>query len=140
MTKRRWVALLGLLALALAALWLNGCTETNTRSESASESTKIEEMHPTPDGGFVKKTTEYTNGQKSSQTTTKSDMDWAGAVSKGIGQAASGDWVGLAATGVSALLAGGVAVVKHREAAANRKDSDEAWDRLMAEKDKAANG
>ena len=111
----------------LVILLLSGCATTNETRRSQSRT--ITERHPTPDGGFIEKQTRYDEGE--TETSTKSDVEWAGAVSKGIGQAATGDWIGLAATGVTALLAGGAAVVKHREAIHARKGEDEAWDRLL---------
>lgn len=135
--KRHLVALIGVLIATILIMLMSGCTTTNERSQSSSKRTQVEEMHQTPDGGFLKKTTEYIDGEKASEVTTKADVEWAGAISKGVGQAASGDWAGLAVTGVTALMAGGAAVIKHRESAANKRDADEAWDKLLAKHEKA---
>src|SRR3954469_24097431 len=91
-----------LLLLLWAAVCLFGCMETSERSQSLSERTQVTERHPLPDGGYVERITESINGQKEKTTETKADQSWQGALAKGVGQAATGDWVGLAATGVSA--------------------------------------
>ncbi len=137
----RWLTVF--LALWVAFL-ICGCMETSERSQSNSERVQVTERHPLPDGGYAEKITESIDGTKDKTITTKADQSWQGAISKGIGQAATGDWVGLAITGATALAAGGAAVVKHREAAANKREAaankreaDDTWDKLMAEKDKA---
>lgn len=122
-----------ILALVALAFAMTGCATTNEARTGQSHT--VTEHHLLADGGFVEKKTTY----DSSDTTisTKADVDWQGAVSTGIGQAASGNWLGLAITAGSALAAGGAAVVKHREAMNSRKSEDEAWEKLLAEKDKA---
>lgn len=125
------------LLLLWAVMCLFGCMETNERSQTTSERTQVTERHPLPDGGYVERVTESIDGTKDKTITTKADQSWQGAISKGIGQAATGDWVGLAITGATALAAGGAAVVKHQQASASKKSEDEAWDKLLAEKDKA---
>ena len=136
--KRRWLALAALLTLALIALALNGCTSTNERSQSATQRTQITERHPTPDGGYVEKVTEYTEGEKSKETTTKADVDWAGAVSKGVGQAVTGDWLGLGITAGTMLAAGGAAVVSERKRRLRAEaNEDEVYKDLKAMKGEA---
>lgn len=135
-TKKMLVGLIGLLVAAILLILLNGCSSTSERSLSSSQRTRITERHPTPDGGYAEKTTEYTTSEQDKLIRTEADANWAGALSKGIGQAATGDWLGLAITGVTTMAAGGAAVMKHREATAHKKDADEAWDKLIAEKDK----
>lgn len=97
------------------ALSLGACTSTSERSLSSTARTQIVERHPTTDGGFIEKTTEYIDGEKTRDITTKADVDWAGAVSKGVGQAATGDWLGLAVTAGSMLVAGGGAALTAAE-------------------------
>ncbi len=113
-TKKHLVGLIGLLVAALIYLALTGCTSTSERSLSSSNRVQVTERHPTPDGGYVEKITESTEGEKSKETTTKSDVAWAGAISRGVGQAATGDWLGLAITAATTLAAGGAAVVSER--------------------------
>ncbi len=113
-TKKHLVGLIGLLVAALIYLALTGCTSTSERSLSSSNRVQVTERHPTPDGGYVEKVTESIEGEKSKETTTKSDVAWAGAISKGVGQAATGDWLGLAITAATTLAAGGAAVVSER--------------------------
>ncbi len=113
-TKKHLVGLIGLLVAALLYLALTGCTSTSERSLSSSNRVQVTERHPTPDGGYVEKITESIEGEKSKETTTKSDVAWAGAISKGVGQAATGDWLGLAITAATTLVAGGAAVVSER--------------------------
>ncbi len=100
---------------SVLALGLSGCTSTSERSLSIGKRTQITERHPTPDGGYIEKVTEYTEGEKSTETTTKADVDWAGAVSKGVGQAVTGDWLGLGITAGSMLVAGGGAALTAAE-------------------------
>lgn len=100
---------------SVLALGLSGCTSTSERSLSIGKRTQITERHPTPDGGYIEKVTEYTEGEKSTETTTKADVDWAGAVSKGVGQAVTGDWLGLGITAGTMLAADGAAVVSERK-------------------------
>lgn len=107
----RW-RVVGTCVLALSA---TGCSTTNERSLSSTARTQITERHPTPDGGYVEKVTEYIEGEKDKTVTTKADVDWAGAVSKGVGQAVTGDWVGLAVTAGSMLVAGGGAALTAAE-------------------------
>jgi hypothetical protein len=104
-----------LVVALLLAVMLAGCTSTSERSLSFGKRTQITERHPTPDGGYVEKVTEYTEGEKSTETTTKADVDWAGAVSKGVGQAVTSDWLGLGITAGTMLAAGGAAVVSERK-------------------------
>ena len=113
-TKKHLVGLIGLLTAALVYLALTGCTSTSERSLSSSNRVQVTERHPTPDGGYVEKITESVEGEKTKETTTKSDVAWAGAISKGVGQAATGDWLGLAITAATTLAAGGAAVVSER--------------------------
>lgn len=113
-TKKHLVALIGILVATILILLMSGCTSTSERSQTSSKRVQIEESHPTPDGGLIKKTTEYIDGEKTAESTTKADIDWAGAVSKGVGQAATGDWVGLGVTAATMLGAGGAAVMTER--------------------------
>lgn len=100
---------------SVLALGIAGCTQTNERSQSSSRRTQITERHPTPDGGYIEKVTEYTEGEKSKDTTTKTDFDPSSAISGGIRQAATGDWLGLAITAGSMLVAGGGAALTAAE-------------------------
>lgn len=131
-TKNMLVGLIAVLTAALVLALLSGCATTNeTRS---GQSQTIVEHHPLADGGFVEKRT--TVDSSDSTSTTKADVDWGGLVSRGVGAAAGGDWAALGGVAATAIAAGGAALMKHREAQANKRDADEAWDRLMAEKDK----
>lgn len=114
-TKRHLIVLIGILLAVILILMMSGCSTTSERSQTSSKRVMIEESHPTPDGGVLKKTTEYIDGEKSAESTTKADIDWAGAVGKGVGQAASGDWLGLAITAGSMLVAGGGAAMTAAE-------------------------
>ena len=114
-TKNHLVILIGILVACIILLALNGCTSSSERSQTSSKRVMIEESHPTPDGGSLKKTTEYIDGEKATEATTKADVDWAGAVTKGVGQAATGDWLGLAVTAGSMLVAGGGAAMTAAE-------------------------
>lgn len=137
-TKRKLVVLLGVFVAIVFLLLLTGCTSTSERSQSNSSRTQITERHPTPDGGYVEKVTEYTEGEKTKETTTKADVDWAGAVSKGVGQAATGDWLGLAITAGTALAAGGAAVVSERKRRMRAEsDADEHYNDYKALKEQA---
>ncbi len=108
-------AIIALLIAALVAVAISSCTSTSERSASSSNRVQVTERHPTSDGGYVEKVTESIDGEKTKDTTTKADVNWAGAISKGVGQAATGDWLGLAITAGTALAAGGAAVVSERK-------------------------
>lgn len=124
------------LAVALA-----GCTSTNERSASSSNRVQVTERHPTPDGGYVEKITESIEGEKTKETTTKSDVAWTGAISKGVGQAATGDWLGLAITAATTLAAGGAAVVSERRRRLRAEaNEDEVYNDLKALKGKHEHG
>lgn len=137
-TKKHLVGLIGLLTAALVYLAISGCTSTSERSLSSSNRVQVTERHPTPDGGYIEKITESIEGEKSKETTTKSDVAWAGAISKGVGQAATGDWLGLAITAATTLAAGGAAVVSERRRRLRAEaNEDEVYNDLKALKDKA---
>lgn len=117
----------------LLALVVVGCTSTSERTASSSNRVQVTERHPTPDGGYVEKITESIEGEKAKETTTKSDVAWAGAISKGVGQAATGDWVGLAITAATTLAAGGAAVVSERRRRLRAEaNEDEVYNDLKA--------
>lgn len=136
-TKKALVLLIGLLVAAIFVMALAGCTSTSERSQSNSLRTQVTERHPTPDGGYVEKVTEQIEGEKSKETTTKADVAWSGAISKGIGQAATGDWLGLAITAGTTLAAGGAAVISERKRRMRAEsDADEHYNDYKALKDK----
>jgi hypothetical protein len=132
-TPRRWVALLALLVLALAGLFLSGCTLTSERSLSNTERTMIEEQRPLPDGGFVKRTTEYIDGEKTSETTTKADLDWGTAAAKAGAAALTGDWGTLGGVAGTMLAAAGMGYVQHRRTRDHKADAEEGWAKYEAE-------
>ncbi len=111
---------------------LAGCTTTNERSSSVGKRTQITERHPTPDGGYVEKVTEYTEGEKSKETTTKADVDWGGAIIKAGAAAATGDWAALGGVAATALAAGGAAFVQSRRAKEHKDDAAEGWAKYEA--------
>lgn len=122
------------------ALSVSGCSSTSERSLSFGTRTQITERHPTPDGGYVEKVTEYTEGEKSREITSKADVNWAGAISKSVGQAATGDWVGLAVTAGSMLVAGGGAALTAAERKRRMRaeaDADEHYNDYKSLKEQA---
>ena len=132
--KRRRIAVLALLLAALAALSLSGCATTSERSLSNSSRTQITERHPTPDGGYVEKVTEYTEGERSKETTTKADVDWGGAVLKAGAAAATGDWGALGGIAATIVAAGGAAYVQQRRIRRAEQNEDETYQDLKAMK------
>lgn len=137
-TKKHLVALIGLLVATILVLLLSGCTSTSERSQTSSKRTQIEEQHPTPDGGFVKKTTEYIDGERAAETTTKADVDWGGALMKAGAAAATGDWAALGGVAATAIAAGSAAFIQSRRAKEHKDDANEGWAKYEAAmKDKA---
>ncbi len=121
-----------LLGAAVLAICLFGCTTTSERSQSNSSRTQITERHPTPDGGYVEKVTEYTEGERAKETTTKADVDWGGAVLKAGAAAATGDWAALGGVAATALAAGGAAFIQSRRAKEHKDDAAEGWAKYEA--------
>ncbi len=126
-----------LLGLATIALFLSGCTSTSERSLSIGKRTQITERHPTPDGGYVEKVTEYTEGEKSKETTTKADVDWGGAVLKAGAAAATGDWGALGGIAGTIIAAGGMAYAQSRRIRRAESNEDETYNDLKTLKEKA---
>ena len=113
-------------------LVLSGCATTNERSLSLGKRTQITERHPTPDGGYVEKVTEHTEGEKSKETTTKADIDWGGAVLKAGAAVATGDWAALGGVAATAIAAGGAALMQSRRAKEHKDDAAEGWAKYEA--------
>lgn len=124
-------------AAPLAAVSLSGCLDTSERSQSNSERTQIVERHPTPDGGYVEKTTEYIAGNKTSQTVTNTDIS-AGSIGGSIlTGATTGNWAAFGSVVLTAL--GGTALTLMQRARANehKEDAAEGWAKYeQAMKDK----
>lgn len=128
MTHRRWLAVAALLALALAAIALQGCASTKETTQQQEET--IIERKPTPDGGYIERRKTYGSSEKN--ITSKVDADWNGAISRGVGAAMTGDWVTLGGIGGTLVMAAGAAWSQHRRAKEHKDDAAEGWSKYEA--------
>ena len=126
--KKHLVCLIGLLAAAILLLLLNGCATTKEATKQQEET--VIEHKPTPDGGYIERRRTY--GTTDKTTTTQADVDWSGAILKGVGAAASGDWAALGGVAGTIVMAGGAAYLQHRRVQDNKSDANEGWAKYEA--------
>ena len=139
-TKKMLVGLIGLLVATIFILLLSGCASTNERSNDRTVRTQLTERHPTADGGYREKVTEYIDGSSEKLTKTQADIDWSSAISKGVGAAVTGDWTALGGIAGTMLMAGGAAYVQHRRTVDHRNDAIEGWAKYEAAMKDKSNG
>jgi hypothetical protein len=107
---------------------LAGCVSTTDTRQGQSRT--VIEHHPLTDGGFVEKRSTYDSSEAISKT--QSDIDWGGAISRGIGAAATGDWAALGGIAATAVAAGGAALMQRSRAQEHKADAEEGWSKYEA--------